>query len=123
MYLEEKVVPTFVQWVKSLKEPVDMKDAKSYARYFLRNHVDPVKAESRGAVYDLFESVSDYYEMHKVLNPGGLSAAEKLFADNMSVISKGMVWSMEHDAFDLVKYDPVPTWGPDILRVDMRFTP
>jgi len=119
MYLEEKVLPTFIQWVKSLKEPVDMKDAKKHARYFIRTHIDPVKATSRGAVYDLFESVSDYYKMHKVLNPGTMSAAETLLADNMHALASGVVWAMEHDAFDLVKYDPIPTWGPDILRVDM----
>ncbi len=119
MYLQEKILPAFVQWVKSLKEPVCMKDAKKHARYFIKNHINPTEIPSRGAVYDLFESLSEYYEMHKILHKGAMTAEDVKFFDNMYTLSSGVVWAMEHDAFDLVKYDPIPTWGPDILRVSM----
>lgn len=119
MYLKKEILPKFTQWAESLKTAVAIGDAKRYAQYFINNTIDPSKVPSRGAVYDLFESLYEYYEMHKVLHAGRISPEEMLRIDNLHNLAYGVVWAMEHDAFDVVKYDPITHWGMDIKKASM----
>lgn len=114
MYLEDEILPKFHQWVNSLSTPVTMKEAKKYAKFFIAKYIDPAKAGTRGAVYDLFEDVYEYAQMRKLLHAGQMDAMETLRTTNLHDLAYGIVWAMEHDGFDTVKYDPITQWGMDI---------
>ena len=118
MYLKNEVLPTFNAWVNSLDSLVDIEKAKKYAKYFIAKHIDPTKAQTRGAVYDLFEDVYEYAEMKKVIEKGQIDGAHMLRIDNLSILAKCIVWAIEHDGFDTVKYDTIDKWGMDILSVN-----
>ena len=115
MYLEKEVLPKFVKWINSLSEAVNIGDAKDYARFFIKNYIEPAKAQSRGSVYDFFEDLCKYADINKVVNAGNMNAADIMKNSNMHTISQGIVWVIEHDGLDAVKYDALTTWGYDIL--------
>jgi len=114
MYLKQEVLPTFYEWISSLDKPVPLEEAKKYARYFIVNHIDPVKAGSRGCVYDLFESVVEYAQIKQLLHQNQLDNLAVMHINNLENIANGIVWCVEHDGFDTVKYDPITQWGMDI---------
>lgn len=113
-YLEKEVLPIFKQWTDSMSTVVSMKDAKKYGRFFIANYIDPVKAGSRGAIYDLFEDLEEYAGVHSLIYAGKIPEPEHIKLKNFETLAKGIVWAMEHDGFDSVKYDPIQTFGPDI---------
>lgn len=119
MYLKNDVLPTFEQWVRSQNNPVLMADAKRLARGFLLKHVNPASAHTRGAVYELFENVANYADTRLSLYGNRLDQAETLCLENMHVLARGIVWAVEHDGFDQVKYDPITQWGKDIHTAAM----
>lgn len=115
MYLEKEVLTKFIKWINSLPAAVSMADAKKHAKFFIHKYIDPAKAGSRGAVYDFFEELCSYADMNKSIHAGQMNAADVMKNDNMSTISQGIVWMMQHDGFDTVKYDALTKWGHDIL--------
>lgn len=116
MYLEDVVLPKFSEWVQSLDHIVPMEHGKKYARYFVVNNIDPSQIKSRGEVYNLFEKVYEYAEMKKIMNKGKMDKSESMCTDNLYTLANCIVWIMEHDAFDSIKYEPITEWGDDILE-------
>ena len=122
MYLEKEILPAFSKFVESISEPVSLDNAKGYAQNFLAKCVSAAKAGSRGAVYDLFESVAEYAKMKKILEEERVDSRVAMQTHNMLTIARCIVRAMEHDAFDTLKYDPITQWGADIKTAGMSPT-
>ena len=45
-----------------------------------------------------------------------MTEALTLQTNNLSILAWCVTWAMEHDAFDLLKYDPIGEWGGDITH-------
>jgi len=117
MAATQEVLQKFNQWVDTLTHPISMEQAKDYAVYFIANHINAAKVGTRGAVYDLFESVREFADMKKRMYVNQLDATETMKTDTMRNIAYAIVWAVEHDGFDTVKYDPISKWGMDISKM------
>lgn len=119
MYLKREILPQFTKWLSGIGHEICDDDAMKYARDFLKNYVDPKKAGTRGGVYDLFEDVHKYAKMKKLLYAGQMSADEHIKTNNLETVSEAVTWAVQHDAFDVMKYDPITHWGKDITAASM----
>lgn len=109
-YLLTEVLPSFVNYTNSVSAVVSMDNARYYGQHFLKYHIDPNRINSRGDVYEEFEKFRSYAEVSKLINPG----AETAQTQNMHVLANGVIWALEHDAFDCIKWDSFSDWGMDI---------
>lgn len=111
-YLEKEVLPIFRKWVGDTTQLVPMKHAKKYGQYFIAHHIDPRKVENRGEIYDFFEKLADYVDMHETI-----TGNKDMHSENMRTLALGIVWAVQHDGFDYVKYEAVQNWGEDIVNM------
>lgn len=116
MYLKKEVLPSFHNWINSLKNPINIDDAKQYGMYFIAKYIDPKKSDSRGDVYDLFEDIKKYGEIKKLLYGNQMKSDDTLRTENLCKVSQGIIWAVQHDGFDSIKYDPIKKWGIDIEK-------
>lgn len=114
MYMEQKVLPAFRTTIDQMKELLAMKDAQTHGQKFIGNYIDPGMITSRGEVYDYFKKVRDFADMNITLNGERMQSAERMHAENMYTLARGIMWAVEHDGFDLIKHMPVEKWGYDI---------
>ena len=114
-YIKNTVMPQFGAWCKGFIEQLPEDDVMSNARLFLKNHVDVTMLKNRGEVYEAFEDLKTFAKLAKVINAS--SPQDALYYDNMETLAQGIVWCVEHDGFDLVKYDDFTSWGKDIVGV------
>lgn len=122
MYLKKEVLPLFYDWVSTFPKLVSMDDAKKYGMFFVANNIDPNKVESRGEVYKLFEDVKTYGEVQKSMFARQMKQDEMLRLENLCTVARGVIWAIEHDALDSIKYDPIDSWGMDILKVGKEYS-
>jgi len=108
-YLEREVLPVFLKWVADTTQPVPMKYAKKYGQWFIAHYIDPAKVEHRGEIYDFFEKVAEYADMHETI-----TGEKNMHNENMRTLALGVVWAAQHDGFDFIKYESVQNWGKDI---------
>lgn len=123
MYVEKEVLPIFRKWVESMVNVVPMSDARRYGQFFVANHIDPARIESRGEVYDFFEKVENYAEMKKAMYSGAMDSQDAVRCENMETLAKGIIWAVQHDGFDAVKHDPIKMWGSEISAMAGKSSP
>lgn len=116
MDLKEQVFPIFKNWVDTMAQPVPMKHAKNLGRYFIANHIPATAVDCRGEIYEAFEDISVYADTHTALHKAQMSEADRIRCENMETLAKGIVWAIEHDGFDVVKYEAFGEYGPDIMQ-------
>lgn len=109
-YLNNEVMPEFIKYINSKSEMMTLDDARYHGQHFLKDYVDPSRVDSRGDIYETFEKIKDYAEVHKMINQG----RETVQSSNMSILANGIIWALEHDAFDCIKWEPFSEWGMDI---------
>lgn len=116
-YLRMEVLPIFEKWVTTeFPKLVETKEAFKWGQKFIKAHINPTKISSRGEVYNLFEDVAEYAEAKREIYFPRLNDKEQMDLQNMESLAWGIVWAIDHDGFDTVKYNKIDKWGSDIME-------
>lgn len=109
-YMKDRVIPQFVTWVNGIQEEVQLEEAMQMGREFIKSTVDVNSIKNRGELYDAFEELKSYAKLSLHLREQGSA----LVYTNMQTLAQGVIWAVQHDGFDSVKYLPLSAWGVDI---------